>query len=354
MGGDMNKRLRVRAADDVQNLDAPRFRKRFKCSSAPKVEEVGTPAVSIPSTSQNQESAFDFGGEGVNFIQIGLGNNTTLIQNLAGSDKDWSHHMAWLLRACSNTSAETIRGVAVEPVAHHAEVFQKMARSKLKQVVVVQAAIAETDDVVDVQVLDSPEKLLAKVSKQLRQDLEWDLGFLENMSCVGGEHPEVPYRLDRIRRKYGKSVRPKMVPRRVEQLSYSSLCQRLNFCGCQVLVVDAEGHDASILRSMLAHCQQNSKALPELIQFETRGHCDSCEGGNAEWNIIESLQKAGYTLLAFSHHDTYLVLAEALKREERLQRWVGEWVCSECKKDSTFPYFWHRNGIYCEKCCEGW
>ncbi|CAE8629232.1 unnamed protein product [Polarella glacialis] len=153
-----------------------------------------------------------------------------------------------------------------------------------------------------------------------------------------------------IYERYGLEAR--MVPQRVEKWSYGSLARKLNFSGCQVLLVDAEGHDASILRSMLHHCRNSAHELPELIQFETRGHCDNIEGSRAEWDVIHSLEAAGYVLIAYSHHDTYLVHGLALKREERLQQWVSGWACDRCKHKNRFPYSGGKSGNWCKSCCE--
>ena len=81
-----------------------------------------------------------------------------------------------------------------------------------------------------------------------------------------------------------------MLRTKPESRAYSAtLAQQLNFTGCQVLLVDTEGHDTSILRSMLAHCEGKPDELPEVIQFETRGHCDKMEDSSSEQQIIDAL-----------------------------------------------------------------
>jgi len=255
----------------------------------------------------------------------------------------------WLLQACSERAPSRIRGVAVEPVYEHAEAARNLA-AKLPNIAVVQAAISEKDDSTEIHVLESPDDLLAKVKRNDRKNLEWELQFLRNMSCVGGEHPEFSQLADWVQTRYGLLAR--MVPRRVESLCWSSLVKTAKFEGCEVLLVDAEGHDASILRSMLKHCKHRQKELPDLIQFETRGHCDSCEGHEAEWQIIELLQSSGYILVAYSHHDTHLVHRLALQQRWELQSWVDGWVCRSCKRKGRFPYTWGKSGTYCKPCCD--
>ena len=38
--------------------------------------------------------------------------------------------------------------------------------------------------------------------------------------------------------------------------TWMKLTEQLNFCGCELLIVDAEGHDTAVLCSMLAHCKE--------------------------------------------------------------------------------------------------
>ena len=87
------------------------------------------------------------------------------------------------------------------------------------------------------------------------------------------------------------------------------LAHELNFSGCQVLIVDTEGHDAAVFRSMISHCKNRSpEEWPWLIQFETMGNCDLVEGKGTEWGIINTLVEYGYALVHFSWNDTQLVL----------------------------------------------
>jgi len=295
----------------------------------------------------------DFGGRRVHFVQIGLGNNTTFVQNLAGRKEDWHHGIDWLLDSCDERRPQFVRGVAVEPVPEYAEAMQTLA-ARLQNVAVVQAAIGEGNGrSTTIHVLDSPEELCSQVSKRHRQDLLWQLSYLRNMSCVGRDHPEFATMSRKILQRCGVHVKTRT--REVELWSWARLAQNLCFAGCQVLLVDAEGHDASILRSMLQHCRGRPRELPDLIQFETRGHCDSVEGGDAEWGIIDLLQDAGYDLLAFSHADTHLAHNSALRRRGRLWRWAQLWACRECQRRGRFPYYSPTSGqTYCLGCWKGW
>jgi len=115
----------------------------------------------------------DFGGEVVQFVQIGLGTNTTFLQNLAGSWEDWSLTIDWLLKACSERRRNRVRGVAVEPVPDLCKALQRHADA-LPGVELVQAAIGETDSAkVEVFVLGKDERNSLLTQAQACQKRRW-------------------------------------------------------------------------------------------------------------------------------------------------------------------------------------
>ena len=83
------------------------------------------------------------------------------------------------------------------------------------------------------------QALLNAVPSSQRRGLEWSLSYLLNMSCVGQEHPDMQYYLNKIKYNYGVQVHLKRA--RVGMWRWSTLVRKLNFKGCKVLVVDAEG-----------------------------------------------------------------------------------------------------------------
>mmetsp|Transcript_64665 Transcript_64665/g.169317 ORF Transcript_64665/g.169317 Transcript_64665/m.169317 type:complete len:203 (+) Transcript_64665:1656-2264(+) len=142
----------------------------------------------------------------------------------------------------------------------------------------------------------------------------------------------------------------RQLPREAAQRSYGRLARELNFAGCELLVIDAEGHDTRILRSVIAHCESTPSAWPQLIQFETMGHSDKLEGPNAEWSMITELEKRGYQLVSYSHHDSYLVRHGALGRPGPIRTWAASWVCNTCERKWRFPYVCNSVGTYCRPC----
>ena len=308
-----------------------------------------------------QQPQLDRQGDGqqdrrqAHWIQIGLGTNKTFVQNMsAATDDGRCPAIAWLLSACSDQDRLCdVYGIAVEPVKRHANKWH-MEANKLSNVTVLQACIGDADDAhAEIYVLDRVEHLLQQVPEQFLEELKWHLEYLENMSCLHRAHPHFDEYAAWIHEQFNLEVKVTAQP--VEKWSWSTFVQKLNFCGCQVLVIDAEGHDASILRSMLKHCLNKPHELPELIQFETQGLCDICEEQReSELNIISSLLGFEYKLVCYSQHDSYLVYEPALQREQRLQDWMNTWICHECQKQGLPPYTSNKYGTYCDTCWAEW
>ena len=139
------------------------------------------------------------------------------------------------------------------------------------------------------------------------------------------------------------------------------------FCGCEVLLVDAEGSDTKILRSMIVHCEdverRGANAWPDVVQFETMGHCDQREGVDAEAKMITQLETCGYVLVYWSFHNTVLVNGKPLRgqadaeRCQRLQRWMRTLQCQAkgCRRTGTadghgLPFRSHANRMHCRQC----
>ena len=69
-------------------------------------------------------------------------------------------------------------------------------------------------------------------------------------------------------------------------LAYADLTGLLQFSGVEVLVIDAEGYDCCIIESMIDYCTRNSEAWPDIIQFETWGHCNAHEHSWTEEDTV--------------------------------------------------------------------
>mmetsp|Transcript_40609 Transcript_40609/g.130670 ORF Transcript_40609/g.130670 Transcript_40609/m.130670 type:complete len:317 (+) Transcript_40609:122-1072(+) len=295
---------------------------------------------------------WDFGGWPVNFVQIGLGTNTTFIQNLAGTWDEWTDTIDWLSKATSETRPACFRGVAVEPVEDLVKQHQPQA-AKLPWVRLVQAAIGEVDQYganINALSLKACDEFAAEMPLARREKFAWDLMCLRNMSTIGCDHPELDGYNEYFVKTYGRAPSFRQSP--VDVWSYGRLARSLNFAGCEVLMIDAEGQDAQILRSVITHCRTHPYEWPGLIQFETMGHCDRLEGASVEWAVIHSLEAHGYLLVGYSYRDTHLACKEAMEGSERLRQWVSSWVCDHCRRGQRFPYVSTESGIYCKRCID--
>ena len=283
-----------------------------------------------------------------NMVQIGLGNNRTFIYNFEEGSLRWSGHMEWLLASCSTRDPTDFVGVAVEPVSEHAREAQKVASECLPRVRVLQAAIGQSENGKgELHVLKVPSEVKGGESDGLKVELE----YLRNMSCLGRVHPDFQQCKDRIEWEHDVSVW--MDPREVDVVSWESLVKITRFKGTEVLLIDAEGSDASILRSMLEYClNRPPEEMPDLIQFESRGHCDRLEHGEVETDVIDRLVKAGYMLVCRSHQDTYMVKNSAVGTRRELSSWMQTWKCSGRGKDGSYPYELTAAGVMCRKCAK--
>ena len=131
--------------------------------------------------------------------------------------------------------------------------------------------------------------------------------------------------------------------------SYGRLAKTLNFVGCEVLMIDAEGHDTRILKSLLRHCEEDARAWPQVIQFETMGHCNQLKDHPCEREMIRLLKAAGYLLVGYSHKDSYLV-SSARASVSRLKSWLRRWQCYGCYKRKRYPYIITWRGTFCQSC----
>jgi hypothetical protein len=292
----------------------------------------------------------DLLGARVHFVQVGLGTNATFVQNLGGDPEVWDRTVAWLLSACSESTPSQITGVSVEPVAELVEALWRFA-AKLPGVDLVQVAIGEEDQTAEMEILPVGlrDKLLDSVPEDQQSALRDCLEYLLNMGCVGCEHPESVEKCERIFKSWGVRVNLERRPSPV--WSWRRLSEAFHFRGCEVLMVDAEGSDARILRSMMKHCREEPDTWPWVIQLETMGHCDHVDGRGTEWQVIAELVESGYVLLHYSWRNSHLALASALE-QQRLKSWAEFWVCDACSSWADFPYVSGDAGTWCRRCTE--
>ena len=291
----------------------------------------------------------DFAGRRLHFLQIGLGTNTTFLQNIAGGFSEWSQDVQWLLAAAGQRRGQRIRGVGVEPVRHlirqHAHLLKRLPKVEL-----VQAAVSDVDcEAMYMHLLPQPFQhwLLHRARNDKKDRLEYQLEFLRNMSSLGQPHPQILENLAWFEKECGSEL-PFGV-QLTDVWSYGTLAKTLNFVGCDVLMIDAEGHDTRILKSLIQHCEEDDRAWPQVIQFESMGHCDHFSNHPREAEVISLLEDAGYLLVASSKKDTYLV-SPARASVRRLRRWLKRWQCDDCEMRHRYPYDISWRGTLCRSC----
>jgi len=292
----------------------------------------------------------DFNGSRLNFVQVGLGTNSTFIQNLAGPRKAFDNNIDSLLKASSETRPSCVKGIAVEPVRSLVESY-RYCEELLPQVELLEAALGESNrNGVEVQSVTSEvcDALLSKVPRHKRSRLESELQYCLNMSCTGGEHPFLQQHCKKIQREFNVNV--SVQHQNTEVWTWSRLVRTFNFRGCEVLLIDAEGNDAAILRSLIRHCQKHPREWPHLIQYESMGLCDKLEGEGTETALRRTLEDEGYLTVCWSRWNTYLVHRSATHRE-KVQNWMDDWYCTNCKRyESSEPFYSNRHGIFCARC----
>ena len=79
---------------------------------------------------------------------------------------------------------------------------------------------------------------------------------------------------------------------------------------------------------MIDYCEGGGhlNAWPDVVCFETLGHCDALDGSSTEDNMITCLNGHGYCTLMVGA-DTVMVRDAALRARSRLRRWLDGVDC---------------------------
>ena len=282
----------------------------------------------------------DFEGGLVNIVQVGLGTNKIFVFDVACDAHQTHPQMAWLLESVSNRS-KSLRGVGVEPVPEHIQSLQPVL-AQLPHVALVQAAMSNRhrEDVVDVYGI-SPDvhddKSLRHLCGKKRKLFHEQVEYLRNMSCVGQPHRYFQQVRDFVKQNCG-GIELDVKPTKARALTFGDLARLLRFAGTELLVIDAEGYDCRILDSMIDYCKgvdslnNNNNVWPDVVCFETQGHCDAIDGPSTEEKTVTRLKMHGYCTV-LTGHDTVMVRDEAaltVVRRSRLERWLDGVQCEQC------------------------
>ena len=301
-----------------------------------------------------------FDRQGVHVVQVGLGTFATFMQNLAGRHDEWDPLIGWLLESITESRPECIRAVAVEPVAEHVRRLRQRFcdTATFRHVELLQVALGEQSGLGEMPHVFTEEayiETLRRIPRQQQKAAAHHLTYLRNMSCVGA-HPHFEFCRGCFLDEFGIDVNYSMEAIPIEIWTYRQLVQRLKFKGAQLLIVDAEGYDTAILRSVIDYCfEQQGKGSwewPDVICYEAQGHCDKKDGVRAEAAILESLQEVGYSALLLGGGTATLVHYLAYRWRQWLRNWVANHMhCTDCGRIDCWPFTMERGGkLYCAWC----
>lgn len=264
----------------------------------------------------------DYKGKPVHVIQIGLGTFDTFLHD----DAAW---IDVLLQATSRRAGDKLKAIGVDPVEESAGPLEQLAMEKEQHYVsIMLAAVGEETGTVSLFCLPHTTRLKMReelehrrVDALKRANVDWSLSFLENMSSTHRPHPEFHYYTDDVYR-LSKTNQELMERREVQLITYAGILRKPNSRGCEVLIIDAEGTDCAILRSMI-HTGTTSEDFlwPLVICFEIQGHGDVKERKSVEESTVRDLQSLGYLLL-HGHKDATLVYSPAL--HGKLRKWANK------------------------------
>jgi len=287
-------------------------------------------------------------GRRAHVVQVGLGDNRTFLHDVAAIDRRQTDKgIGWLVSACTDGD---ICGVAVEPVWEHFEAAHQLAKdNRLPNVALVQAALGEYSGSTRIYHVQEPStSQLHHLKPEDREDYNLQMSYLRNMSSVEAQSAHLKYFRERLEQKFGLQV--PIVEDKVPFWTWSRLVYEIGFDGCELLIIDAEGFDVEILKSVAQHCQEQPYQFPWVIQFESNGLCNTRMGYDAETYIVREFEKLGY-LLVGKGRDTYLVLQWAIRNAPSIQKWLSSWRCYRCERTDCYPYSVHPE-VMCQRCAD--
>ena len=271
------------------------------------------------------EGVQDFAGQRLHVLQIGLGTFGTFIEHIT-DEKERYQFLSWLLPAVTDSSS-LLRAVGVEPLREICSRLVPMLKGLPNAALVHAAMGCQKEDLLMYRM--NPDACRSRIELDQCDVYDAAVLYLKNMSCVGQVHPYAMPCLEDIRKDFGVCIEIEKV--HVTGITYGDLHCMLNCSGTELLVIDAEGHDCQILRSMIDYCTNKAdSAWPTIIHFETQGICDVVDGSGSEDRVISALESLGY-LLFYRANDTTMVRKNAITCGSALAQWIDSHRCYYCK-----------------------
>lgn len=236
------------------------------------------PRVAAPEETP-ESSCFDMPSrrQHFDFIEVGTSDWCTLSQFCAGDPRgSWLGHEI-------RTSLEDLRqarGLAVEAVGEHLECLPHLPR-----VTQVEAGMGEFsgDDVLFYVSAKNIEDHMGEYYASLHKEVDV-MWYAKSMSSIGKPHPQLEHMLSSIDRL------DFLEQRRVQVFSWGDLCRRYGVTSVDVVQLDCEGMDCSVIRGLITHCKNYPDAFPRVIVFEA--NCLTDPGEVQE--TVEALLASGY------------------------------------------------------------
>ena len=272
----------------------------------------------------------DFKGEKVHVIQVGLGTNGTFIQG----DSRW---IRFLLGATTRQFKGAVTGIGVEPVKECMRALTQLAGSN-GNVALIHGAVGQCSGIRTLYALphDAEEKLndvmnFACISRVGRVNVNYQLDYMRNMSRLDKPHPHYNTCMEYINWVTKRDLRKILLEEReVACYTFGDILRMTNTTGCELMLIDAEGADCEILRSMVENCKsRRPPQWPRVILFESRGLGNTPGRPDEDERTVFQLMIHGYHLV-HSGGDTLLLHSQAMTDDPRFCRWADDHFTLTC------------------------
>lgn len=190
------------------------------------------------------------------FIEVGTSDWCTISQYCAG-DLDLGSWNGADIRTSLDDLWEA-RGIAVEAVGEHLAALPQLPR-----VAHVEAAMGEFcgEAILYHVSTENIAKHMGEFYATLHREVDV-MWYAKSMSSVGKPHPE----LEHLLRSIGRL--DLLEQRVIKVLSWGGLCALHGVETLDLVQLDCEGMDCSVLRGLLRHCKEHPAAFPRRISFE--------------------------------------------------------------------------------------
>ena len=274
-------------------------------------------------------------GEKVNIIHIGLGTNRTV----------WEPDgvIEWLVSSCSTSSPRDMKAVGVEPI-HESIEHYKGHLDITRYSTFVEAGITRRSGLAKMNMLKDAKGILSE---------DWLINMSHIVSLNGRD---VHGKMQEFEN-WSHHLSAKHEERTVQCISYHELVSKLGIKGTELLIIDAEGFDCEIIRSVADHCKHWPEHWPDVLHVEMKGHCDKKFGHGTEFLTRRYLYRLGYRLLHRGWEDTDFVRVNVMNCE-RIRKWMKTWKtfrCSSCFCSGShgIPYYEIEQSMnLCQRCVE--